>query len=124
MRRYDDPIEVRRGLLSGQEIPAQFIWRGRLWVVREVISHWIETGVWWEQPGVAALFGTGTGADVASAATAAEAPPPPPQAADLLGERDFWRVEATRGRAVRGAGVFDLSFDWAGGQWRLVSSID
>ena len=59
MRRYDEPIEVRRGLVAGQEAPAQFLWRDRLWMVRDVISHWVETGAWWEQAGVAALLGVG-----------------------------------------------------------------
>ncbi len=110
MRSYGEPIDVRRGLVAGQEAPEQVIWRGRLWVVREIIAHWVETGAWWEQPGATALLG-----------------------ADLLGERDLWRVEAGRGRFARrstdpeGAGshgVFDLSFDWGSGQWHLVRSID
>jgi Family of unknown function (DUF6504) len=57
MRCYDDPIIVRRGLVAGQEAPEQFLWRDRLWVVRDIVSHWVETGPWWEQPGVAALLG-------------------------------------------------------------------
>ena len=59
MRRYDEPIEVRRGLVAGQEAPEQFIWRDRLWVVRDIVSHWVETGAWWEQAGIAALLGVG-----------------------------------------------------------------
>ena len=59
MRRYDEPIEVRRGLVAGQEAPEQFIWRDRLWVVRDVVSHWVETGAWWDQEGIAALLGVG-----------------------------------------------------------------
>src|SRR3546814_9682200 len=50
MRRYDDPVEVRRGMV-GQgdrqvEAPEQFLWRGTLWKVREVVAHWVETGPW------------------------------------------------------------------------------
>jgi len=101
MRSYFDPIEVRRGLVAGQEAPEQFLWRGKLWVVCDLISHWIETTAWWEQPDLSA---------------------------DLLGERELWRVEARNGRsgvAAEGdAGVFDLAFDWARGQWQLVCSID
>ena len=44
MRRYDDPVEVRKG---ADEDPDQFLWRGRLWQVREVVAHWVETGAWW-----------------------------------------------------------------------------
>lgn len=102
MRSYCEPIEVRRGLVAGQEAPEQFVWRGTFWVVRDLVAHWIETSAWWEQPDLAA---------------------------DLLGERELWRVEARKKSrsgvvAEGGAGVFDLAFDWARGQWQLVCSID
>ena len=115
MRSYDEIIEVRRGLVAGQEVPAQFIWRDRLWVVQEIVSYWVETGAWWEQSGVAALFGIGdSGSTTVTTACS-----------DLLGEREYWRVDAARGRQViPGSGVFDVSFDWAQGLWRLVRSID
>ena len=45
MRQYDDPVEVRRG---EAEDPEQFLWRGRLWKVRAVVAHWVETGAWWQ----------------------------------------------------------------------------
>jgi hypothetical protein len=45
MRQYDDPVEVRRG---EAEDPDQFLWRGRLWKVRTVVAHWVETGPWWQ----------------------------------------------------------------------------
>ena len=45
MRLYDDPVEVRRGETEG---PDQFLWRGRLWKVRAVLAHWVETGPWWQ----------------------------------------------------------------------------
>ncbi|MBC9732107.1 DUF6504 family protein [Nocardioides marmotae] len=38
MVRYDDPVEVRTGT-GGQEGPAQFLWRGRLWKVKEVLER-------------------------------------------------------------------------------------
>lgn len=95
MRHYDDPIDVRRGLVAGLDAPEQFVWRGRLWVVREIIAHWVRTGAWWD------------GDD----------------ARDLLAEQEVWRVEAGRGAALSG-GVFDLSFDWSDGQWLLVGCMD
>ena len=49
MRRYDDPVEVRTGLVRGG--PEQFLWRGRLWKVRAVLAHWVETGPWWQSAG-------------------------------------------------------------------------
>ena len=111
MRQYDDPVEVRRG---EAEDPDQFLWRGRLWKVRAVVAHWVETGPWW-QAGTAG----GTG-DVPS---------------DPVAERELWRVEAGRGaQAARRAaapdgepetyGVFDLSFDWTDGRWQLVGCLD
>jgi hypothetical protein len=124
MRRYDEEIDVRRGLVSGQEAPTQFLWRHRLWVVRDIISHWVETGAWWEQQGVSALFG-GVGSASAGRQEQAgrhERAGAVSSGADLLGERELWRVEAVRGQ--QSAGVFDLAFDWSLGQWRLVGCID
>lgn len=98
MRQYQDPVEVRRG---EAEDPDQFLWRGRLWKVRAVVAHWVETGPWWH--------GAGSGA------------------ADLVAERELWRVEAGRGPIVADAdtyGVFDLSFDWTDGRWQLVGCQD
>ncbi|HEV8055576.1 MAG TPA: DUF6504 family protein [Nocardioidaceae bacterium] len=107
MRRYDDPIEVRRGLVKGTEAPEQFLWRGRLWLVHDVVAHWVETGAWWEQDQAADRLG------------------------DMVGEREVWRVDAASGRAgfragvVSGQrGVFDLVFDWSAGVWQLQRSID
>lgn len=101
MRRYDEPIEVRRGLVAGQEAPEQFIWRDRLWVVRDVVSHWVETGAWWDQEGIAALLGVGaeqSGAEQnAGSGRASAGVTAVPLGADLLAESDLWRVEASRG---------------------------
>ncbi|MEJ7834172.1 MAG: DUF6504 family protein [Nocardioides sp.] len=104
MRRYDDPVEVRKGLIQGSEGPEQFLWRGRLWKVRAVLAHWVETGPWWG-------FETGAGAP----------------SLDPLNERELWRVEAGRGALdpVPGiSGVFDLSYDWSAGSWQLVGCQD
>ena len=116
MRRYDDPVEVRKG---ADEDPEQFLWRGRLWQVREVVAHWVETGAWWarraadqhhpDQPGSAGGVDT-----------------------DLLREREVWRVAAARGRVAAqqspehdpGFGVFDLVFSWSEGSWQLVRALD
>lgn len=108
MRSYDELIDVRRGLVGGQDAPACFRWRGRPWKVLEILSSWVETGAWWEQSSVAALFGSDGDASCA----------------ELLGERELWRVEAGRSGSDVGAGVFDLAFDWALGQWHLVRVLD
>ena len=118
MRRYDDPVEVRRGWVSGPghvgEGPEQFLWRGRLWQVRAVLAHWVETGSWWQSTGARAVIGSEEpGAEEAPRAAAP----------DLLAERELWRVEASRGRTDSG-GVFDLSFDWGEGHWQLVGCAD
>ena len=104
MRQYDDPVEVRRG---EAEDPDQFLWRGRLWKVRAIVAHWVETGPWWQG---------GTGSSEQGTATT-----------DLVAERELWRVEAGRGLQpadAEGYGVFDLSFDWTDGRWQLVGCQD
>ncbi len=120
MRRYDDPVEVRRGLVTGVEGPEQFLWRGRLWKVRAVVAHWVETAPWWQSSGVRAVVGSD---DVGGLPGGSVAP-----SGDLLVERELWRVEAGRGAGptseVDGGGVFDLSFDWSDGRWQLVGCVD
>ena len=155
MRRYADPVEVRQGPLDdardldGQRLgaqgategPQQFLWRGRLWKVRAVLAHWVETGPWWQSTGVRAVIGSEDAAP--GAAPEAESRGRVP-IGDLLTERELWRVEAGRGPsrpaggatagpegidgavdgAVDGGGVFDLAFDWSDGRWALVGCAD
>ena len=55
MRRYDEPVQVR--LTEGPDgtyggggpVPDAFLWRSRLYVVREVLASWLEREAWWEQ---------------------------------------------------------------------------
>ncbi|GAB2758108.1 DUF6504 family protein [Nocardioides pakistanensis] len=130
MRRYDDPVDVRKGMVDGTEGPEQFLWRGRLWKVQAVLAHWVETGAWWDSAGARAVLGTETQA--AAGAGTGSAPGPNSGSAgglsvlpDLTAEREIWRVEASRGRFVaEGGGVFDLLFDWAEGSWRLARCLD
>lgn len=124
MRRYDDPVEVRKGWIgepgAGVEGPEQFLWRGRLWQVRAVLAHWVETGPWWQSRGVRAVIGSAEPvADPLAGGGSPEAPTP----VDLLVERELWRVEAGRGRED-GGGVFELSFDWGAGRWQLIGCAD
>lgn len=109
MRRYDDPVDVRKG----GEAPEQFLWRGRLWKVREVVAHWVETGSWWQSGGVRTALGID---DPGPVPTAGAVP-------DLLAERELWRVTAGVG-ASGSPGIFDLAFDWSDGSWQLVGCVD
>lgn len=119
MRRYEDPVDVRRGWVTGVEGPEQFLWHGRLWKVRAVLAHWVETTPWWQSSGVRAVVG--------SDEAVPDRGPDPGTGTDLLVERELWRVEAGAGRPggdVPGGGVFDLSFDWTEGAWLLVGCAD
>jgi hypothetical protein len=127
VRRYDDPVDVRKGQVQGStgsvEGPEQFLWHGRLWQVRDVVAHWVETGPWWQSAGVRAVIGSEEQPAGAAGAVATLTSP------DLLAEREVWRVEAARGRAIGshddpGFGVFDLTFSWATGGWRLTGCVD
>ncbi|MCW2785708.1 MAG: hypothetical protein JWP74_2225 [Marmoricola sp.] len=132
MRRYEDLVEVRKGPVPGygadgpqrqaaagdvlcldeprvaelpEDGPQQFLWRGRLWLVRSIVAHWVESGAWW-----------------------LSRPEERPGRSELVREREVWRVSAARGRAVStpddpGFGVFDLAFDGAEGVWRLAGSM-
>ena len=111
MRSYGEPIDARLGLVAGVQAPEQFMWRDRLWVVHTILGHWVETGAWWEHPGVSELLGISTPATL-----------PPGATAELLAEREVWRVEAFRNR--HSSGVFDLAFSWGGEPWRLLCSFD
>jgi hypothetical protein len=126
MRRYDDPVEVRKGLVTGIEGPEQFLWRGRLWKVRAVLAHWVETGPWWQSAGVRAVIGSDEPAGSALPTRPDGQAGPTGPSPELLVERELWRVEAGRGSAVAddGGGVFDLSFDWSDGRWQLVACAD
>ncbi len=103
-RTYADPITVRRseGQLQAGEPPAgptQFLWRGRLYVVRAVIGHWIESTAWW-----------------GGSRRALEGAIPPH-------EHEVWRVEAQSGRSDS-AGVYDLCRDVAADRWVLTRALD
>ncbi|WP_107768081.1 DUF6504 family protein [Nocardioides terrigena] len=115
MRLYHDPVEVRRGETEG---PDQFLWHGRLWKVRSVLAHWVETAPWWQSTGARAVIGSDDAGDTLTAGSSGT---------DLLVERELWRVEAGRGSGATGSersGVFDLSFSWTDGSWQLVGCAD
>lgn len=93
MRSYQDQIEVRlavpdEGEPGTEQTPTMFVWRGRLYVVRAVLSRWRARSDWWRT----ALQTEG------SAALAAVVAP----------EQTVWRVEASPGRQL-GVGTYDLA---------------
>ncbi len=50
-RLHTDPVEVR----SERDVPAQFRWRGRLYLVQEVLACWTGSGQWWRTHAVRSL---------------------------------------------------------------------
>ena len=88
--------------------PQAFIWQGRLYVVRRILTHWRERRAWWREA-LDPVPGQAIGIDVASR------------------EHQVWRVEASAGRSL-GSGVFDLVHDEVPrpgeSSWRLVGVSD
>ena len=112
-RLHADPVEVRTAAAPDGPVPEQFLWRGRLYVVRDVLARWSASGAWWRavQQGVAdALDGEGGLQE---------------------GDEQWWRVEADSGRlaAFHGGpagetrGTYDLCFSWRTG-WSLTRVLD
>ena len=116
MRRYTDPVEVRSASPGDTGAPSAFLWRGRLYVVRDVLGHWLERRSWWSSPAARMVHGEGVpGVDGALALDG----PLPGEAAvqvrvtDLAQEREVWRVSASPGRAYP-SGIYDLCREPAG----------
>ncbi len=114
MRSYGEVIDVRtarpsdgiRAEVAGA--PEQFLWRGRIYLVRDVLAHWVELGAWWVAPGRSRRAGTGPRTGAAGDGDAAA---PRSVAADVGAvEREVWRVEAAPGRSAT-PGVYDLVRD-------------
>ena len=92
MRRYDDPVDVRKGRVQGStgsvEGPEQFLWHGRLWQVRDVVAHWVETGPWWQSAGVRAVIGSEDQPEAAGTVATLTSPRPARRARGLAGGGD------------------------------------
>jgi hypothetical protein len=144
-RLHADPVEVLRHDTGSGPDPAQFLWRGRLYLVRDVLARWTESGGWWRAPAVRALT-SGDGAERSAAepdpletapipasprwAQRAWGEPAPDVGAAVSGlsgvddgERSWWRVEAGRGLGA-GTGVYDLCLVEADGTWSLARVLD
>src|SRR3954464_11488587 len=108
-RRHADLVDVVRR----DDAPEQFLWRERLYQVREVLAHWVEAGRWWSSVTTKAIvagdrLSLGDGATVALASSPSWArgdgtdtdTTRSSETEDVLGtaplddgEREFWRVE-------------------------------
>jgi hypothetical protein len=128
MRTYADPVEVRTQGGEDADTPATFLWRGRLYVVRDVLGHWRERRSWWSSPVAQLVHGVGAGGEGGA--------DPGVRVAEIAEEREVWRVSASRGRSYT-EGVFDLCREPAQadplpaperndppGVWRLVHVAD
>ena len=96
---HADQVEVRTSAAPNGPVPEQFLWRGRLYVVREVLARWTAAGMWWK------------GSD--------------PDLDDR--EQLWWRVEADSGRLAAlsgGRGTYDLCFSWRTSRWTLRRVLD
>ena len=137
-RLHTDAVEVQRR----DDEPAQFLWRGRLYVVREVLARWTESGGWWRSAAVHSVRDGDAVGPVAVAPLETAPLPPSPKWAQRAwgepapdvdvsvgpvgiddGEQDWFRVEAGAGRAA-GTGVYDLCFSWSTGRWALARVLD
>jgi hypothetical protein len=103
----DEPIDVLRR--HGE--PAHFIWHGQLYLVREVIAHWIQ------------VSGVGGAGEVPSFLLRADWGVRAVDTAILSHEQDFerelWSVRASIGRSGE-AGVFQLCHDVPDSSWLMV----
>ena len=46
-RLHADPVEVRTATTADGPEPEAFTWRGRRYVVHEVLARWTSSGTWW-----------------------------------------------------------------------------
>jgi Family of unknown function (DUF6504) len=125
MRRYAVPVEVRTVTEEEASAPAAFLWRGRLYVVRDVLGHWRERRSWWSSAAARMVHGEGAGPE--------DLPGGGMRVAELAEELQVWRVSASPGRSFP-AGVYDLCKEPAGaprgsrgspdGRWRVVRVAD
>lgn len=97
-RLYGDPVDDVADVQRRDDVPVQFWWRERRYLVGGVLGHWLESGRWWSSDPAEGVAG--------------EAGPLDDK------EREIWRVEVMFGQ-LGGTGVFDLCFDWSQGSWKV-----
>ena len=108
VRRFSDVVQVRP-VEGSQQQPEAFIWKGRLYVVRDVLAQWRERRAWWRESGDPGEARAQPGTGIAAAAA----------------EHQVWRVEASPGWSFA-PGVYDLAHDESAHpeQWSLVRVAD
>jgi hypothetical protein len=107
-RLHADPVEVRTASAPDGPVPEQFLWRGRLYLVREVLARWTASGPWWRTIQQSAIQQSATESGLQE------------------GDEQWWRVEADSGRLAAlsgGRGTYDLCFSWRTG-WSLTRVLD
>jgi len=144
MRTYGEVIAIRHGSgsagsgsagsagsaadiqSSGLVTPGnQFLWRSRIYVIRHVLAHWIESGTWWtslHQPTNPSFHQPTDGRDQQARSITRDVG---------ATERWVWRVEAAAGSSAP-IGVYDVACEVSGttsqertaGQWRLARALD
>ncbi len=131
-RLHADPVEVHTRTEPAGPVPDQFRWRGRRYVVLEVLARWTEAGGWWRGAAVTALTSGDAGRPNDAVHRPFGAAGTTGAAGDAAGdiddgERSWWRVEAGSGRASAfsgGTGIYDLCFDGSRGAWLLARVLD
>ena len=108
-RLHADSVEVLTRPEPAGPVPDQFWWRGRLYLVREVLARWTESGSWWRGSAIRGLL---SGAEALA-----------------IDDREqlWWRVEADSGRLAPlsgGPGTYDLCFTASAGSWSLTRVMD
>ena len=118
-RRIGEPVMVRvTGDAEGT--PGTFLWRDRIYVVREVLGHWQERRSWWASTAARAVHGDAEAVSAVAAASgggAGQVAGHPAVHSAAGQEREIWRVEASAGRMF-GTGVYDLARDGGAGSGR------
>lgn len=127
-RRVGEPVVVKvraEGEASAARPagePTSFLWRGRLYVVREVHGRWHERRAWWTSAVARAVHGVGEVGDDATGEGGLRVLTPGTRVV-LDHERTVWRVEASAGR-MYGTGVYDLSQGETPEAWQLLRVTD
>ena len=115
-RRVGEPVVVKvraEGEASAAHpagAPTSFLWRGRLWKVRAVVAHWVETGPWWQGSGA----GAGQDASPGTADTALA------NAAAAQGTVDTALANSATAQGTADTALANAAMAfWVHGRWRV-----